>query len=82
MDRRSIIKNTRHYDVLAADCYFPAVPGTGGSWRLASKFLSRSTPFGAAEVVPGRQEMSGGKFEITVHTGELMQHSVWSMACK
>jgi TRAP-type mannitol/chloroaromatic compound transport system substrate-binding protein len=75
MDRRSLIKHTGIAGVLAAGVA-PAVQAQAAvRWRLASSFpKSLDTIYGAAEVFSQAvKEMSGGKFEISVHpAGELM----------
>ncbi len=75
MDRRSLIKNAGIAGVLAAGVA-PAVHAQAAiRWRLASSFpKALDTIFGAAETFAGKvKEMSGGKFEISVHAGgELM----------
>ena len=75
MDRRSLIKKTGIAGVLAAGIA-PAVHAQAAvRWRLASSFpKSLDTIFGSAEVFSKAvKEMSGGKFEISVHAaGELM----------
>ena len=75
MDRRSLIKNTGIAGVLAAGIA-PAVHAQAAvRWRLASSFpKSLDTIYGGAEVFSKAvKEMTGGKFEISVHAaGELM----------
>lgn len=75
MDRRSILKNAGIAGVLAAGAA-PAVHAQAAvRWRLASSFpKSLDTIYGAAEVFAKKvKELSGGKFEISVHAGgELM----------
>jgi len=76
MERRSFIGKTGLAGVLAASMA-PAVvhSQTALRWRLASSFpKSLDTIFGTAEVFAKKVgEMSGGKFQITVHAaGELM----------
>jgi len=75
MDRRSIIKNAGLAGVLAAGIA-PAVHAQAAiRWRLASSFpKSLDTIHGAADVfAKAVKNMSGGKFEISVHAaGELM----------
>lgn len=75
MDRRSIIKHAGIAGVLAAGVA-PAVHAQAAiRWRLASSFpKSLDTIFGGAEVFADLvKQMSGGKFEISVHAGgELM----------
>ncbi len=74
MDRRSIIKNVGLAGVLAAGVA-PAVHAQAAvRWRLSSSFLkSLDTIYGAAETFAKHvKEMSGGKFEISVHApGEI-----------
>ena len=75
MDRRSLIKNAGIAGVLAAGVA-PAVHAQAAvRWRLASSFpKSLDTIYGGAEVfAKAVKDMSGGKFEISVHAGgELM----------
>ena len=75
MDRRSIIKSAGIAGVLAAGVA-PAVHAQAAvRWRLASSFpKSLDTIFGGAETfAKSVKDMSGGKFEISVHAaGELM----------
>ena len=75
MDRRSIIKHAGLAGVLAAGAA-PAVHAQQAiRWRLASSFpKALDTIYGGAEVFARKvKEMSGGKFEISVHSGgELM----------
>ena len=75
MDRRSIIKNAGIAGVLAAGAA-PAVHAQEAiRWRLASSFpKALDTIYGAAETFAKKvSEMSGGKFQISVHpAGELM----------
>src|SRR3954468_20937248 len=75
MERRSVIKSAGIAGVLAAGVA-PAVHAQAAvRWRLASSFpKSLDTIFGAAEVFSKAvKAMSGGKFEISVHSaGELM----------
>ncbi len=75
MDRRSLIKNAGIAGVLAAGVA-PAVHAQAAvRWRLASSFpKSLDTIYGSAEVfAKAVKEMSGGKFEVSVHAaGELM----------
>ena len=75
MDRRSIIKNAGIAGVLAAGAA-PAVHAQETiRWRLASSFpKALDTIYGAAETFSKKvSEMSGGKFQISVHPGgELM----------
>jgi TRAP-type mannitol/chloroaromatic compound transport system substrate-binding protein len=75
MDRRSLIKHAGVAGVLAAGVA-PAVHAQATiRWRLASSFpKALDTIYGAADVfAKGVNEMSGGKFTISVHPGgELM----------
>ena len=75
MDRRSLIKNAGIAGVLAAGVA-PAVHAQEAiRWRLASSFpKALDTIYGAAETFSKKvSEMSGGKFQISVHPGgELM----------
>jgi TRAP-type mannitol/chloroaromatic compound transport system substrate-binding protein len=75
MDRRSLIKQTGIAGVLAAGVA-PAVHAQAAiRWRLASSFpKALDTIYGAADTFAKKvNEMSGGKFVITVHPGgELM----------
>ena len=75
MDRRSLIKNAGIAGVLAAGVA-PAVHAQPAlRWRVASSFpKSLDTIYGAAEVFAQKvRQLSGGKFEISVHAGgELM----------
>ena len=76
MERRSFIRNTGLAGVIAAGVA-PAVVHAQANvrWRLASSFpKSLDTIFGAADVFGKKlSEMSGGKFQISVHAaGELM----------
>ncbi|MDO8904870.1 TRAP transporter substrate-binding protein [Hydrogenophaga sp.] len=75
MDRRSLIKHAGIAGVLTAGVA-PAVHAQAAiRWRLASSFpKALDTIYGAAEVFAKKVgEMSGGKFEISVHAGgELM----------
>ena len=75
MDRRSIIKHAGIAGVLAAGVA-PAVHAQAAvRWRLASSFpKSLDTIYGAAETFSKKvREMTGGKFEISVHAaGELV----------
>ena len=75
MDRRSLIKKTGIAGVLAAGIA-PAVHAQATvRWRLASSFpKSLDTIYGSADVFSKAvKEMSGGKFEVSVHAaGELM----------
>ena len=71
MDRRSLMKRAGIAGVLAAGAA-PAVHAqTAIRWRLASSFpKALDTIYGAAEVFSKKvREMSGGKFEISVHPG-------------
>ena len=71
MDRRSLIKQAGIAGVLAAGAA-PAVHAQAAiRWRLASSFpKALDTIYGAAEVFSKKvKEMSGGKFEISVHPG-------------
>ncbi|MEK9802661.1 MAG: TRAP transporter substrate-binding protein [Curvibacter sp.] len=71
MDRRSLIKQAGIAGVLAAGAA-PAVHAQAAiRWRLASSFpKALDTIYGAAEVFSKKvREMSGGKFEISVHPG-------------
>jgi TRAP-type mannitol/chloroaromatic compound transport system substrate-binding protein len=76
MERRSFIRHTGLAGVLAAGAA-PSIVGAQASvrWRLASSFpKSLDTIYRAAEVfAKSVKEMSGGKFEVSVHAaGELM----------
>ncbi len=76
MERRSFVQGAGLAGVLAAGVA-PAVVHAQANirWRLASSFpKSLDTIFGAAEVFSRKvKELSGGKFEISVHAGgELM----------
>ena len=75
MDRRSIITRAGLAGILAAGAA-PAVHAQQAlRWRMASSFpKSLDTLFGTAELFARMvKEMSGGKFEISVHAGgELM----------
>ncbi len=76
MERRSFVRGAGLAGVLAAGVA-PAVVHAQANirWRLASSFpKSLDTIFGAAEVFAKKVgEMSGGKFQISVHAaGELM----------
>jgi len=75
MDRRSILKHAGIAGVLAAGAA-PAVRAQAAvRWRLASAFpKSLDTIFGSAEKMAQTvHDLSGGKFEISVHAaGELM----------
>ncbi|MCM5680279.1 TRAP transporter substrate-binding protein [Schlegelella sp. S2-27] len=72
MERRSFIRNTGLAGVLAAGAA-PAIVHAQASirWRLASSFpKALDTIYGAAEVFSKKvSEMSGGKFQISVHAG-------------
>jgi len=76
MERRSFVRQAGLAGILAAGAA-PAVVHAQAAirWRLASSFpRSLDTIFGAAEVFTKKiSEMSGGKFQISVHAGgELM----------
>lgn len=75
MDRRSLIKHAGIAGVLAAGAA-PAVHAQATiRWRLASSFpKALDTIYGAADVFAKKvNEMSGGKFSVSVHPGgELM----------
>ena len=76
MERRSFIQGAGIAGVLAAGTA-PAIVNAQASirWRLASSFpKSLDTIYGAAEVMAKKVgEMTGGKFQISVHAGgELM----------
>ncbi|MFN7692685.1 MAG: ABC transporter substrate-binding protein, partial [Burkholderiales bacterium] len=75
MERRSFVGTAGLAGVLAAGTA-PAVLAQGTlRWRLASSFpKALDTIFGAAEVFAKKVgEMTGGKFQISVHAGnELM----------
>ena len=75
MDRRSLIKNAGIAGVLAAGAA-PAVHAQAAlRWRLTSAFpKALDTIYGAAETFSRKvKELSGGKFEISVHAaGELV----------
>jgi TRAP-type mannitol/chloroaromatic compound transport system substrate-binding protein len=75
MERRSFVRSAGLAGVLAAGVA-PAVHAQANlRWRLASSFpKSLDTIFGAAELFARKVgEMSGGKFQISVHAGgELM----------
>jgi TRAP-type mannitol/chloroaromatic compound transport system substrate-binding protein len=76
MERRSFVRGAGLAGVLAAGAA-PAIvhAETNIRWRLASSFpRSLDTIFGAAETFATRvKELSGGKFDISVHAGgELM----------
>ena len=72
MERRSFIRNTGLAGVLAAGAA-PAIVHAQANirWRLASSFpKALDTIYGAAEVFAKKVgEMSGGKFQISVHAG-------------
>ena len=72
MERRHFIRHTGLAGVLAAGAA-PAVVHAQANvrWRLASSFpKSLDTIYGAADVFSARlKEMSGGKFEVSVHPG-------------
>ena len=72
MERRSFIRSTGLAGVLAAGAA-PAIVHAQANirWRLASSFpKSLDTIYGAAEVFSKKvSEMSGGKFQISVHAG-------------
>ena len=72
MERRSFVRGAGLAGVLAAGVA-PAVVHAQANirWRLASSFpKSLDTIFGAAEVFSKKvNEMSGGKFQISVHAG-------------
>ena len=76
MDRRSVIKNAGVAGVLAAGAAPALVQAqTNIRWRLTSAFpKALDTIYGAAETFAKKvKELSGGKFEITVHAaGELV----------
>ncbi len=76
MERRSFVRGAGLAGVLAAGAA-PAIVHAQANirWRLASSFpRSLDTIFGAADVFAKKvKEMSGGKFEISIHAGgELM----------
>ncbi len=76
MERRSFIRHTGLAGVIAAGAA-PAIVHAQAAlrWRLTSSFpKSLDTIFGAAEVFARKvKDMTGGKFEISVHAaGELM----------
>lgn len=76
MERRSFVRNAGLAGVLAAGAA-PAIVQAQAQvrWRLASSFpKSLDTIYGAAEVFAKKvSEMTGGKFQISVHAGgELM----------
>ena len=72
MERRQFIKHAGIAGILAAGVA-PAAHAQGAAirWRLASSFpKALDTIFGAADVFAKKlKEMSGGKFEISVHAG-------------
>ncbi len=72
MERRSFIRNTGLAGVLAAGAA-PAIVQAQANirWRLASSFpKALDTIFGAADVFSKKvSEMTGGKFQISVHAG-------------
>ena len=72
MERRDFIKHAGIAGILAAGVA-PAAHAQGATirWRLASSFpKALDTIFGAADVFSKKlKEMSGGKFEISVHAG-------------
>ena len=76
MDRRSIIKNAGLAGVLAAGAAPALVQAQSNiRWRLTSAFpKALDTIYGAAEVFAKHvKELSGGKFEISVHAaGEIV----------
>ena len=75
MDRRSLIKHAGLAGVLAAGVAPAAHAQTAVRWRIASSFpKSLDTIYGSAEKFAKTiKEMSGGKFEVSVHAaGELM----------
>ncbi|HCY16307.1 MAG: ABC transporter substrate-binding protein [Curvibacter sp. GWA2_64_110] len=75
MDRRSIIKHAGIAGILAAGAAPAAHAQAAVRWRLASSFpKSLDTVFGGAETFAKKvNEMSGGKFVVSVHAaGELM----------
>lgn len=72
MERRSFIRNTGLAGVLAAGAAPAFVQAQANiRWRLASSFpKALDTIFGAADVFSKKVgEMSGGKFQISVHAG-------------
>ncbi len=76
MERRSFVRGAGLAGVLAAGTA-PAIVHAQANirWRMASSFpKSLDTIFGAADVFAKKvKELSGGKFEISVHAGgELM----------
>ncbi len=72
MERRQFIKHAGMAGILAAGVA-PAAHAQGANirWRLASSFpKALDTIFGASDVFAKKlKEMSGGKFEISVHAG-------------
>jgi len=76
MERRSFVRHAGLAGVLAAGAAPAIAQGQGQvRWRLASSFPKNlDTLFGAAELMAKRvAEMSGGKFQITVHAaGEIV----------
>ena len=75
MDRRSIIKHAGIAGVLSAGIAPSVHAQAAVRWRLASSFpKSLDTIFGSAEMFSKTvKELSGGKFEVSVHAGgELM----------
>ncbi|MCS4510621.1 TRAP transporter substrate-binding protein [Xylophilus ampelinus] len=75
MDRRSIIKHAGIAGVLAAGTAPSVHAQAGVRWRLASSFPKPlDTIYGGAETFARKVgEMTGGKFQISVHAaGELM----------
>ena len=76
MDRRSILTTTGGLAGVLAAGMAPAVHAqTALRWRLASSFpKALDTMYGGAEVFAQKvKQMSGGKFDVTVHpAGELM----------
>jgi TRAP-type mannitol/chloroaromatic compound transport system substrate-binding protein len=76
MDRRSVIKNAGVAGILAAGAAPALVQAQANiRWRLTSAFpKALDTIFGAAEVFAKHvKDMSGGKFEISVHAaGEIV----------
>ena len=72
MERRSFVRHAGLAGVLAAGAA-PAVVHAQAQvrWRLASSFpKSLDTIFGAADVFAKKvSEMTGGKFQISVHAG-------------
>ena len=76
MDRRSIIKNAGLAGVLAGGAAPALVQAQANiRWRLTSAFpKALDTIYGAADTFSKKvKELSGGKFEISVHAaGELV----------